>query len=450
MAVAAWPETLPFRPDSNGWTNSLGAAPLRTDIEGPAPEQRSRPGDDIETVRWERSLTHAQFAALRSFVTGTLRNGAARFYMPVTLNRTDYEIRAVKIEAGSFTAVGIDNARVRVSMSLQVFPGVWAPAAPAITGVSGATISGTAADGATVQVDIGGSILTVVATGGVWSVQPLLVAGTYAVRISGAWNGFTWPWSAHQNVTLGLQAATSALIARMTVAPGSTRAALINGLVIDLTAAGLWSKLDALYLLAAHDAQAARLNWIGASYTLTAVNSPVFTTDRGYAGAGGAVYLATGFDPAAASGAKYLQNSAHISAWSLSNFQQTGGLIGNGVANGDAHIYPWPADNRLYTQVNSASSDSIVLAASSGHFIASRVTATAHKAYRDGSLVATYTRASTAPASHAFVIGAGGPGTGYTTRQIAAATIGAGLTDAEAASLRSILRAYLLALGAVA
>ncbi len=130
----------------------------------------------------------------------------------------------MKIEAGSFTAVGIDNARVRVSMSLQVFPAVWAPPAPAITGVSGATISGTAPDGATVRVEIAGTVLTTTAVDGGWSVQPLLHIGTYSVRFNASWIGFDWPWSASQNISLGLQAATSALLARMTVAPTTVRA----------------------------------------------------------------------------------------------------------------------------------------------------------------------------------------------------------------------------------
>lgn len=121
MALASWPAGRPYHPDADGWSNSLVIAPLRTDIEGPASGQRTRPGDDIEAVWWERAVTRAEYAAIRSFVVGTLRNGAARFYMPVTLDRSTYEIRAVQIVAGSFAAVGIDNARVRVSMSLRVF-----------------------------------------------------------------------------------------------------------------------------------------------------------------------------------------------------------------------------------------------------------------------------------------------------------------------------------------
>ncbi len=92
----------------------------------------------------------------------------------------------------------------------------------------------------------------------------------------------------------------AALLSRMTVTPSTARKQLIDALIATLVGAGIWAKLDALYLLAAHDAQAARLNWIADRYNLTAVNSPTFTTDRGYAGTGAAMYLDTGFNPATA------------------------------------------------------------------------------------------------------------------------------------------------------
>ncbi|MEW6257105.1 MAG: hypothetical protein AB1592_14220 [Pseudomonadota bacterium] len=61
----------------------------------------------------------------------------------------------------------------------------------------------------------------------------------------------------------------TALIARMTAAPSTARATAIGALVRSLASAGLWQKLDALYLLAAHDAQAARLNWVPWTGTVT-------------------------------------------------------------------------------------------------------------------------------------------------------------------------------------
>ena len=100
-----------------------------------------------------------------------------------------------------------------------------------------------------------------------------------------------------------------------TTPPDPTRKALINTLVKSLKAAGVWTKLDALYLFAAADAQAARRNWIQDLYNATAVSSPTFAADRGYTGDGAAAYLDTGFNPSTASSPKLTQNSAHASAW---------------------------------------------------------------------------------------------------------------------------------------
>ncbi|MFG1427601.1 hypothetical protein [Roseixanthobacter glucoisosaccharinicivorans] len=62
---------------------------------------------------------------------------------------------------------------------------------------------------------------------------------------------------------------TASLLTRMSVPPSPARRTQIDMLVKSLLAAGLWTKLDALYLLAAHDAQAARLNLIPWTGTVT-------------------------------------------------------------------------------------------------------------------------------------------------------------------------------------
>tara|TARA_R110002020_G_C16034348_1_gene753176 strand:+ start:83 stop:778 length:696 start_codon:yes stop_codon:yes gene_type:complete len=52
----------------------------------------------------------------------------------------------------------------------------------------------------------------------------------------------------------------------MTVPPSTARETAICELVTGLKADGIWSKLDLLYVMAAHDMQAASLNWIDASF----------------------------------------------------------------------------------------------------------------------------------------------------------------------------------------
>lgn len=86
----------------------------------------------------------------------------------------------------------------------------------------------------------------------------------------------------------GLDAATSALIARMSVAPDATWQRHYDWLIRRLKVGGIngtdnWSDSGALYNFIAHDAQAARLDWKGATEA-TVVGAPIFTSGVGYRG----------------------------------------------------------------------------------------------------------------------------------------------------------------------
>jgi len=102
-----------------------------------------------------------------------------------------------------------------------------------------------------------------------------------------------------------------ALFARFTTPPTYARSVLINNLINSLIVSGVWRQLDALYVMAAADSQAARLNWKADFFNLTAVSSPTFTADRGYAGDGVASYLDTGYTLSTSNG-RYTQNVASM------------------------------------------------------------------------------------------------------------------------------------------
>lgn len=103
---------------------------------------------------------------------------------------------------------------------------------------------------------------------------------------------------------------TAPVLARMTTPPDTARTILINQTWTQLVNAGLAAKLDLLYLTAAHDAQAATLNWAQAQYDLVPVNSPTFTTDRGVAGNGTSSYYETGFNGSNTNPARQYQRDA--------------------------------------------------------------------------------------------------------------------------------------------
>ena len=138
------------------------------------------------------------------------------------------------------------------------------------------------------------------------------------------------------------------------------RVQLIDRFIRRLKNSGLWSGLDVLWVLRAHDAQAARLNWKNpASFALTATNSPTFTTDRGYAGNGSSSYLDTGWTPST-NAAQFTQNSASLGVYLTSGVgtdtanstpTQIGSIGGNG-----AFLVAWgAASNGIRGRVNASS-----------------------------------------------------------------------------------------------
>jgi hypothetical protein len=137
------------------------------------------------------------------------------------------------------------------------------------------------------------------------------------VRYAGATYGDSL-WSdpiSFTTATEFLDGDAQAIIDQMSTPPASARQLLIDDLVTGLKADGIWSKLDALWVMAAHAEQAARLNWKDPLGTaLTAVNSPSFTADQGYTGDGSSAYINTHFAPSL-DGANLTQSSGSAGVW---------------------------------------------------------------------------------------------------------------------------------------
>lgn len=100
-----------------------------------------------------------------------------------------------------------------------------------------------------------------------------------------------WPRSTQNSDRV--RAAVGSLMDRMKVQPSEARQANIESLVSTLVETQIWDRLDGLYVFAAHDVQAARLNWVQGTFDITSVNSPAFEADVGFAGDGVAAFLDT-------------------------------------------------------------------------------------------------------------------------------------------------------------
>lgn len=246
-----------------------------------------------------------------------------------------------------------------------------------------------------------------------------------------------------------LDAATAALVARMTVPPDAARLGRIDALVRALKAAGVWTKLECLYLVAAHDAQAARLNWISASFALTAVNAPGFTTDRGYAGDASTSYLATGWTPSAS--AVFVQDSASMGLW-INGGTDTGAIPVIPMGVDSSYLNPRRDTDVMRGAVNSATVDWGASTTILGYSAISRTGAAAMAGYRNGAQCGSVSSASsTARSSSPLFLGArsnAGTPANFTNHRIAMAFMGAGLAAGEIAALHAAVATYLTALGA--
>ncbi|GGF53248.1 hypothetical protein GCM10007301_10890 [Azorhizobium oxalatiphilum] len=247
---------------------------------------------------------------------------------------------------------------------------------------------------------------------------------------------------------------TMALVARMGTPPPLSRQWLIDRLVGELVKAGVWAKLDALYLLAAPDAQAARLNWISSAYGLTAVNSPAFTVDRGYASDGAAGHLVTGFVPGA--GTLFQQDAAGLGTWVQENGRlglAMGALLASTFSG--SHIARYGLEGGSYCAltateeaIRSVSSYADYLA--TGFYAAVRSGPNAVVCYRNGvGLETAATGSVPSPQLDFYLLGInfGGPLVNSTGR-LAAAFMGASLTPAQMAAFHAALARYLTAIGA--
>lgn len=239
----------------------------------------------------------------------------------------------------------------------------------------------------------------------------------------------------------GFTAEAMALIARMSPAPSYTRKVIINQLVADLIAGGVWNDLDVLYVYAADAGANAKLNWKSSSYT--AIGSPTFTTDRGFTGDGVSTYLTCGgYGPGVG---QFAQNNHSYGAWVRASVSGTNmGVYDGGVPSG-------------YTKIDQAqgidggSLDSVVYGGSTGLLANSRQASLSWSAYRNGSLAGTKTGSNYAVPTYQFYVlaaNAAGSSVFYSDSQVSAAFAGKGMDATKMAALYNALARYMTSVGA--
>jgi hypothetical protein len=233
--------------------------------------------------------------------------------------------------------------------------------------------------------------------------------------------------------------------AALGVPASAARAAVLDTFVRAMKTGGVWAKLDALYLLAAHARAAARVNLVSpGTYYAAEVDAAnlSFTTDRGFTGNGTSSYLQTNFDPTTAT-FKFLRDNASLTIWSLTNSDGGSVDIGSGTAT---RVLARSGGN-LVTRANSSTSGSTTVGDSLGLIGWSRDAADHYDNLKGASVIGSPVLASTGISAAAMRVCAGG--TSFSTRQMALAAIGGEVASVLTAYNAAAL-AYMQAVGASA
>lgn len=246
----------------------------------------------------------------------------------------------------------------------------------------------------------------------------------------------------------GYTSAAVALFARMTVQPTAARKRLINRTIKKFIADGVWDKLDAIYLTAAHTSQAGRLNWKGATFELTPVNTPTFTTDRGYSGDGVDDCLTTGFTPF--SSGTMTADDHHMGVWMQGS---TPPLTCCPLGNDRLSVWPNVSDTVRMTSASPSFNDSARGGGTApGHVSLSRTGSAGYKQFKDGAPLATITQGTSGGSVYPIRMLCYTDTIGnlqyFETRTVAAAHWGRGLSDAEMAATKVTLGNYMTGVGA--
>lgn len=301
-------------------------------------------------------------------------------------------------------------------------------------------------NGNVVTASIATTTMTVTAvTSGTLAVgQTLTGAGVTAattITALGTGTGGTGTYTVNNSQTVASEAITAGLNSTHQTA----YVTLICGLVTD----AVWTKYDAVYVLATSDTVSAKLNLVSTSFSLVPNNSPTFTADQGYTGNGSNAYLETNFNPATAGG-NFTQDSAHLASWDIIKNTAAGklGLSGNledGTFVGASITQSDGGANSQITTINSGG-DTPATNVPPGFLIGNRSGASSRQLYWNGSSSATGSTTSTALVSVSIWLLARHYLTSAnqaSNEQMAVFTIGGSLSSTDAANAYARFHTYL-------
>lgn len=265
---------------------------------------------------------------------------------------------------------------------------------------------------------------------------------TYSTLTAGTTSA-TYSCTTKSEAVASLDPDTQAFLSAMSVQPTAARTQLYDEFIRGLKTDGLWAKIDWLTIMAAHDEQAARINVRSPFKSLTAVNSPTFKPDLGFAG-GGSAFLHIG-EAWVGSFTRMQRNSGTLFI-RMTEEVTTGDTLVIGNMSDWANAISVRSNNgteqyRVHGGGNGANPSTSKL----GTRIASRFSANLVSYYVNGLLNGTSTTSSSSTGSSNGTILR--VNSSYSPGTIGVAGSASGLSDAEAMALHSRIQTFFTAIG---
>lgn len=231
----------------------------------------------------------------------------------------------------------------------------------------------------------------------------------------------------------------------------STQKTAVNQLVLDLKSFGLFTLPNlVVYPMVGGTNTSTSFNLVNPALYQVTWNGGVVSSNNGVQFNGVNAYGNTGFNPTTVATG---QNSFHMSFYSRTNSNGTEIEIGGQDASGAiGSLIEIRTSGTTYYRVNSAGSYITYVDANSlGFYVSNRTASNIVNGWKNGVKVATGTTASSGNFNGDIWIGAwnnlNGASKFYSTKQAATVTMGAGLTDTQAADLRTAIQTFNTTLG---
>jgi len=260
-------------------------------------------------------------------------------------------------------------------------------------------------------------------------------------------------YSAYSNVVSGTTwtAQYQTVYDSFTTKPSAAIAAAQNTMVAALVAAGVWTKLDVLYIFAqtTNGAGEALKNWkLPGTYDATLVNAPAFVALEGFTGAA-TKYIRTNWNPNS-NGVNYTLDSAFGAIYIRTNVKENSADFG---AKDATHFAAYLAtrwisgvDGDLYGRINTSVSSQIANTDSRGMFVISRETNNIVRVYRNkAQIIDAAVASSIIPNKEMYILCYNNNGVAdfLSTKQVSFYAAGAKLLQADVNSLTDAFEVYM-------